>query len=156
MRSRAAEWRIDPTRIGIVGFSAGGHLALATAAGFARRKYDPIDAVDQVSCRPDFAIACYPGYLKAKDKNELAPGIEIPPGTPPIFLAHASDDNPSYGGSLPENSALMYLALEARECRPNCISSPRVTTTSACARTKSSRRAGRSSASNGCKTSACL
>jgi acetyl esterase/lipase len=112
VRSRAAEWRIDPARIGMVGFSAGGHLALATATGFAKRKYDPIDAVDQVSCRPDFAIGCYSGYLKAKDKNELAPGIEIPAGTPPIFLAHASDDNASYGGSVPENSAIMYLALK--------------------------------------------
>ncbi len=112
VRSRAAEWRIDPARIGMVGFSAGGHLALATATGFTKRKYAPIDAVDQVSCRPDFAIGCYSGYLKAKDKNELAPGIEIPAGTPPIFLAHASDDNPSYGGSAPENSAIMYLALK--------------------------------------------
>ena len=114
VRSRAAEWGIDPKRIGMVGFSAGGHLALATATGFAKRKYDPIDAVDQVSCRPDFAVMCYSGYLKAKDKNELAPGIQIPPDTPPIFLAHASDDKISYGGSLSENSAIMYLALKAR------------------------------------------
>ena len=78
VRSRAAEWGIDPKRIGIVGFSAGGHLALATATGFNKRKYEPIDAVDQVSCRPDFAIGCYSGYLKAKDKNELAPGIQNP------------------------------------------------------------------------------
>jgi len=111
VRSRAALWGIDPKRIGMVGFSAGGHLALATATGFAKRKYDPIDAVDQISCRPDFAVMCYSGYLKAKGKNELAPGIQIPADTPPIFLAHASDDKESYGGSLSENSALMYLAL---------------------------------------------
>ena len=67
VRSRAAEWGIDPERIGMVGFSAGGHLALATATGFAKRLYEPIDAVDEVSSRPDFAILCYPGYLKAKD-----------------------------------------------------------------------------------------
>ena len=113
VRSRAAEWGIDPKRIGIVGFSAGGHLALATATGFAKRKYDPIDAVDQVSCRPDFAVMCYSGYLKAKDKNELAPGIHIPRDTPPVFLAHASDDRISYGGSLSENSVVAYLALKA-------------------------------------------
>ena len=112
VRSRAAEWGIDPKRIGMVGFSAGGHLAIATATGFARRKYEPIDAVDQVSCRPDFAVMCYSGYLKAKDKNELAPGIQIPPDTPPVFLAHASDDKISYGGSLSENSAIMYMALK--------------------------------------------
>ena len=96
----------------MVGFSAGGHLALATATGFAKRKYEPIDAVDQVSCRPDFAVVCYSGYLKAKDKDELAPGIHIPADTPPIFLAHASDDKESYGGSISENSAIMYLALK--------------------------------------------
>ncbi len=82
VRSRAGDWGIDPKRIGIVGFSAGGHLALATATGFARRKYDPIDAVDQVSCRPDFAVMCYSGYLKVKDKNELAPEFTSPPIRP--------------------------------------------------------------------------
>ena len=113
VRSRASEWGIDPRRIGIVGFSAGGHLAIATATGFAKRKYEPIDAVDHVSCRPDFAVMCYSGYLKAKDKNELAPGIHVPPDTPPAFLAHASDDKISYGGSLSENSVVMYLALKS-------------------------------------------
>ena len=112
VRSRAREWGIDPQRIGMVGFSAGGHLALATATRFETRTYDPIDAVDQVSCRPDFAILCYPGYLKAKEKDELRPGLSIPPGTPPIFLAHASDDSDSKGGSNAENSVFMYLALK--------------------------------------------
>jgi acetyl esterase/lipase len=112
VRSRAAEWGIDPHRIGMVGFSAGGHLALATATGFDRRLYDPIDAADQLSCRPDFAILCYSGYLKAKDKDEIRAGLRIPPDTPPIFLAHASDDRESYGGSIAENSVLMYLALK--------------------------------------------
>jgi acetyl esterase/lipase len=112
VRSRAAEWEIDPGRIGIVGFSAGGHLAIATATGFAKRLYEPIDGVDQVSCRPDFAVACYSGYLKARDKDELRPGLHVPADTPPIFLAHASDDRESHGGSLAANSALMYLALK--------------------------------------------
>jgi acetyl esterase/lipase len=112
VRSRAAEWGIDPKRIGMVGFSAGGHLALATATGFSKRLYEPIDTVDQVSCRPDFAILCYPGYLKAKDKDEIRPGMHLPADTPPIFLAHASDDRESYGGSDAANSALMYLALK--------------------------------------------
>ena len=112
VRSRAAEWGIDPKRIGIVGFSAGGHLALATATGFGKRLYPPLDAVDQVSCRPDFAVACYSGYLKDKDKDEIRPGFRIPADTPPVFLAHASDDNTSYGGSISENSAIMYMALK--------------------------------------------
>jgi acetyl esterase/lipase len=112
VRSQAREWGIDPNRIGMVGFSAGGHLALATAFGSAQRKYEPIDAVDAVSCRPDFAIACYPGYLKAKDKDELWPGLEVPADSPPILLAHASDDRETHGGSSPENSAIMYVALK--------------------------------------------
>jgi acetyl esterase/lipase len=112
VRSRAAEWGIDPKRIGMVGFSAGGHLALATATNFAQRAYEPIDAVDEVSCRPDFAILCYSGYLKARDKDEITPAIRIPAETPPIFLAHASDDRESYGGSNAENSVFMYLALK--------------------------------------------
>src|ERR1700682_6246501 len=108
VRSRAGEWGIDPKRIGMVGFSAGGHLALATATSFAKRTYEPIDAVDAVSCRPDFAVLCYSGYLKAKDKDEVSPGIGIPAGTPPIFLAHSSDDSISNA----EHSLIMYLALK--------------------------------------------
>jgi acetyl esterase/lipase len=112
VRSRAAEWGIDPKRIGMVGFSAGGHLALATATNFAKSLYPPIDAIDEVSSRPDFAVMCYSGYLKAKDKDAISPGIQIPADTPPIFLAHASDDRESYGGSIAENSAFMYIALK--------------------------------------------
>jgi len=108
IRSKSAEWGIDPTRIGIIGFSAGGHLAIATATRFAQRTYQPIDAVDEASCRPDFAVAVYSGYLKAKEKDELAPGLSIPPDTPPIFLVHGGEDIISS----PEHSVLMYLALK--------------------------------------------
>ena len=65
-----------------------------------------------MSCRPDFAVLCYSGYLKAKDKDEISPGIRIPADTPAIFLAHASDDNEGYGGSIAEHSVIMYLALK--------------------------------------------
>lgn len=112
VRSKAAEWDIDPGRIGMVGFSAGGHLALATATNSEKRKYEAIDDVDQVSSRPDFAVLCYSGYLKDKENNELWPGLTIPASTPPIFLAHANDDTSKIGGSDPENSAVMYLALK--------------------------------------------
>ncbi len=108
VRSRAGEWGINPERIGIVGFSAGGHLAIATATSFDKRTYEPIDDIDKISCRPDFAIPVYSGYLKAKDKDELAPGLRIPTGTPPVFLAHGGDDIVSP----PENSVLIYLALK--------------------------------------------
>src|SRR5262245_34001601 len=63
VRSKAREWHID--RIGVVGFSAGGHLAIATATNFEKRTYEPIDDIDRISCRPDFAIPVYSGYLKA-------------------------------------------------------------------------------------------
>src|SRR5438552_478077 len=92
VRSRAREWGIDPKRIGMIGFSAGGHLVIATATSFEKRTYEAVDDVDKVSCRPDFAILAYPGYLKAKDRDELAPGLHIPADTPPIFLAHGGDD----------------------------------------------------------------
>jgi acetyl esterase/lipase len=108
VRGKAADWDISPKRIGIVGFSAGGHLALATATSFEKRTYAPVDAIDEISCRPDFAVMCYSGYLKAKDKDELAPGLHIPAGTPPIFLAHGGDDLISD----PAHSVVTYLALK--------------------------------------------
>jgi acetyl esterase/lipase len=107
VRSRAKDWGIDPRRIGMVGFSAGGHLVVATATSFEKRTYKPVDAIDKVSCRPDFGIAVYSGYLKAKDRDELAPGLRVPAGTPPIFLAHGGADIIS----TPEHSVFMYLAL---------------------------------------------
>ncbi len=108
VRSKARGWGINPQRIGMVGFSAGGHLAIATATSFQRRTYQAVDQIDQVSCRPDFAILAYPGYLKATDKDEIAPGLHIPPGTPPVFLAHGGADIISS----PEQSLFLYLALE--------------------------------------------
>jgi len=110
VRSRASEWGIDPRRIGMIGFSAGGHLAAATATSFEKRTYEPVDDIDKISCRPDFAIPVYSGYLKAKDKVELPPGLNIPPGTPPFFLVHGGADIISE----PENSVAMYLALKQK------------------------------------------
>src|SRR5258707_9194916 len=112
VRSHASDWGIDPQRIGMVGFSAGGHLVIAAATNFDKRLYEPVDGADQVSCRPDFGVACYSGYLKAKDKDEVAAGLRIPSDTPPIFLAHASDDSEKVGGSISEHSAIMYIALK--------------------------------------------
>jgi acetyl esterase/lipase len=108
VRSNAKQWGIDPKRIGIVGFSAGGHLAIATATSFEKRSYERIDDIDQTSCRPDFAIGVYSGYLKAKDSDELAPGLRVPAATPPVFLAHGSADIVSD----PEHSVVMYRALK--------------------------------------------
>lgn len=108
LRSRAGEWGIDPEKIGTIGFSAGGHLSIATATYFDQRTYKPVDEIDRVSCRPDFAVAAYSGYLKKQDKDELSSHIRIPEKTPPVFLVHGAVDPIS----APENSALMYLALQ--------------------------------------------
>ncbi len=108
VRSRAREWGIDPKRIGMAGFSAGGHLVIATATNFEKRTYTPIDEVDKISCRPDFGIMAYSGYLKPKDKDELSPGLHIPSDTPPVFLVHGSADVVSPV----EHSVVMYLALK--------------------------------------------
>jgi len=106
VRSKAAEWGIDPKRIGILGFSAGGHLTAAAAANFDRRAYDALDDVDRVSCRPDFAVLVYPGYLVEKGTDQLAPDIRVRKECPPAFFAHAADD-----GVPAENSVAMYRAL---------------------------------------------
>lgn len=108
VRSKAKEWGIHPDRIGVVGFSAGGHLAISTATNFEQRAYTATDEIDKVSCRPDFAVAIYSGYLKVADKDELAPGLKIPKDTPPVFLAHGGSDIISP----PEHSIVMYLALK--------------------------------------------
>src|ERR1039458_6269748 len=90
VRLHAAEWHIDPNRIGVLGFSAGAHLAAALSTHFDERLYDPIDAADKLSCRPDFAVGLYPGYLTLEDKN-FAPNADIHPtaNTPPTFIVQA-------------------------------------------------------------------
>src|SRR5262249_55739903 len=73
VRSKANEWNLDPNRIGMVGFSAGGHLTTATATTFDEPAYEPLDDVDRESSRPDFAVPVYSGYLVVKESEELAP-----------------------------------------------------------------------------------
>lgn len=106
VRSRAVEWKIDPARIGILGFSAGGHLAAVASTNFDQRAYAPVDEVDQTSCRPDFTVLIYPAYLA--EGLSLLPEIRVSGETPPVFFVHAGDDRIS-----PENSISMYLALKA-------------------------------------------
>jgi acetyl esterase/lipase len=107
VRSKAKEWGIDPNRIGILGFSAGGNLAALACTRFGERSYEAIDAVDQVSCRPDFGVLLYPAWLLQKGTYELDPLITVTAQTPPMFFAHADDDKLSAA-----NSAVMYLALK--------------------------------------------
>lgn len=96
VRFHAAEWHIDPHKIGVLGFSAGGHLVVATSVHFGQRLYPEVDAADRLSCRPDFAIAIYPGHLHMKAGTlELNPDIaeHITSQTPSTFLLQNENDN---------------------------------------------------------------
>jgi acetyl esterase/lipase len=94
VRSHAAQWGIDPHKIGVIGFSAGGHMVAATSTHYNKRSYTLVDAADQVSCHPDFAIACYPGHLWSDDVGfSLNPNVPVTRNTPPTFLLQAEDDN---------------------------------------------------------------
>jgi len=146
VRSRAAEWAIDPARIGMVGFSAGGHLALATAFAFEKTHVRTDRCHRRRQLRPDFAISCYSGYLKAKDHDGLSPNMRIPVNAPPIFLTHTSDD--SIANS--EHSLFMYLALKRAAIPAELHLFATVNTTSASAKTATSPLPGPNSASIGC------
>jgi acetyl esterase/lipase len=92
VRQRAAEWHVDPRKVGVIGFSAGGHLAAAVSTRFTQRTYPPMDAADKLSSRPDFAIVIYPGHLWTGTELALVPDIRVTADTPPTFLLHAEDD----------------------------------------------------------------
>ena len=103
VRFHAPEWHIDPHKIGVIGFSAGGHLVAATSTHFDKRSYPPMDEADKESCRPDFAIALYPGHLSpyypdgsdsstTQNQLEINPNITVTSNTPPTFLLQAQND----------------------------------------------------------------
>jgi acetyl esterase/lipase len=126
VRARAEEFKIDPKRVGIMGFSAGGHLTSTAATHFDDGKADAQDAIEKASCRPDFAILCYPvisfttAYTHAGSKENLlgkdadaklveslSNELQVTDRTPPTFLFHTGEDT----GVPPENSILFYMAL---------------------------------------------
>jgi len=102
VRQHAVEWDVDPHKVGVIGFSAGGHLAAAISTHFAQRTYPRMDDADDLSCRPDFAILLYPGHLWTPDDERpagdnrtnlrLRPDIRVRADTPPTFLLQAEDD----------------------------------------------------------------
>ena len=101
VRYNAKEYGIDPDKIGVLGFSAGGNLAVLSSTAFKRRSYEPIDEIDRVSSRPDFAIPVYPGHMTMEHKNktpktiaaqELNTDIDVSAEIPPTLLIHAKDD----------------------------------------------------------------
>ena len=106
VRAHAKEWQIDPKRVGVLGFSAGGHLSAALST-HAERTYAPVDSADRLSSRPDFAMLIYPAYLVDEQNNTLAPEIPVSEQTPPTLLVQTQDDH------IPvENSLFYYLALK--------------------------------------------
>jgi acetyl esterase/lipase len=108
VRNRARQWGIDPARVGILGFSAGGHLAATLSNQYENRTYPRVDEADDVSCRPDFTLLIYPAYLvPRKGDDSLAPEVKVTPNTPPTFLAQTEDD-----GVRVECSLFYYLALK--------------------------------------------
>ena len=107
VRSKAKEWKLDAANIGMLGFSAGGHLTATACTNYEKRLYEAVDDADKVSCRPDFAILVYPAYLAKKDTGDILPSFTVNKQTPPMFFAHASDDPVSS-----ENSAAMYRELK--------------------------------------------
>ena len=108
VRRNAAQWSIDPSRIGVLGFSAGAHLAAALSTHFAVRLYAPVDAADALSCRPDFAVIVYPGYLALAEQGmRLNPDLPVTADTPPTFLLQAENDPVHV-----ENALQYFLALK--------------------------------------------
>ncbi|HTV82046.1 MAG TPA: alpha/beta hydrolase [Acidobacteriaceae bacterium] len=93
VREHAEAWQIDSERIGVIGFSAGAYLAAALSTHFEERMYPAVDAADQFSCRPNFEMVIYPGYLSISEKNfEFNPAISVTADVPPTFLVQAEDD----------------------------------------------------------------
>lgn len=108
VRAHAAEWHIDPHRIGVLGFSAGAHLAAALSTHFDQRLYAGVDAADKLSCRPDFAVIVYPGYLAVAEENFAPnPEIQVTDQTPPSFILQAENDPVHV-----ENAVVYFLALK--------------------------------------------
>jgi acetyl esterase/lipase len=108
VRSNATAWGLQPDHIGIMGFSAGAQLSIRAGTQFGQRTYAAVDAVDAVSCRPDFAIAIYPGGLVTKDGTDtLVADVHVPKDACQMFLAQAEMDRVNS-----ENSILTFLALK--------------------------------------------
>lgn len=105
VRQNAAKWQVNPDKIAVLGFSAGGHLAAMTSTAFDREMYKAVDDADKISARPDLSILIYPAYLA--EKGKLVDELKVTKSAPPAFMAHATDDPVT-----PESSVYYYLALK--------------------------------------------
>jgi len=97
VRANAGKWNINPDKIGIMGFSAGGSLSARSATRFNIKTYQPVDKTDSLSCRPAFVMLIYPAYLDQGQDNTLTPELTLTPETPPMFIFQTTDD--TYGNS---------------------------------------------------------
>lgn len=93
VRLHAREWHIDPNKVGVLGFSAGGYLVAEISTRFKGRLYPAVDAADLQSARPDFVIAMYPGHLAVEHGHKLNPNVPVSRETPPTFIVQAEDDH---------------------------------------------------------------
>jgi acetyl esterase/lipase len=94
IRSGAKEWNIDPNKIGVMGFSAGGHLVADVSTNYRKRAYPVMDEADKVSCRPDFGIVMFPGHMTFHTTKpyELNKMLLVDSHTPPMFILQAGND----------------------------------------------------------------
>ena len=92
VRKNAKKWNVDPNKIGVMGFSAGGHLSANASTNYNREVYAPLDAADKLSARPDFTVLIYPAYLADKKTLALSPEIKVDKNTPPAFIAQTQGD----------------------------------------------------------------
>jgi acetyl esterase/lipase len=99
VRQHAAKWNLDPARVGVMGFSAGGHLSACASTGFEETTYAEVDDADKQSCRPDFCILIYPAYLDNEKQDGVAPELHIAKDIPPTFIVHTLDDKRFITGS---------------------------------------------------------
>lgn len=102
VRSRASEWNIDPKRIGVMGQSAGGHLAARVSTGFDLKTYEEVDKLDGVSCKPDFTVLLYPAYMNKGDS--LSKDFTVSNEISPTLIVTAKDDGFFPGSQIYENA----------------------------------------------------
>jgi len=105
VRQDAREWSIDPKRIGVIGFSAGGHLCARLSTDFGRIAYKPVDEADKQDCRPDFSMLIYPAYLQTKE-GKVAPELPVSAKVPPTFIVQTKDDKGFVSGTILYDQAL--------------------------------------------------
>lgn len=109
VRSRSKEWHLDPEKTGIIGFSAGGSLSARAASLYEKTTYPKVDAADEQSCRPAFAVLIYPAYLDMGENHSLTPELKIDGRTPPMFLFATADD--------PYSNSALVMAGALREAK---------------------------------------